>query len=275
MRQKGHKVTWFKVDDGLAMHSKVIAAGNAAMGLWVRAGAWSAQQNTAGRVPVHVVRVLGSVRDASRLVTAGLWTLDGDCYVFHEWDERNPDAASVQATRAAKTDGGKRGNHERWHVKRGVKAPGCEWCGIASASHMRSHMRSLSESGANPPVPDPDPVITSLAADASDTDTPPLDVKAKTTRRKPERPLPEDWRPNAVHEAKAQYLGLDVAAQAVAFRDHAETNDRRARDWDAAFRTWLTRAPQFAPWRPVSAPVAAPSPEWAEALRMNPYIARS
>lgn len=29
---------WFKVDDTLALHGKVVAAGNPAMGLWVRAG---------------------------------------------------------------------------------------------------------------------------------------------------------------------------------------------------------------------------------------------
>ena len=41
-------MTWFRVDDTLAMHPKVYAAGNAAMGLWVRAGAWSMQQLTDG-----------------------------------------------------------------------------------------------------------------------------------------------------------------------------------------------------------------------------------
>ena len=33
---------WFKVDDNLALHPKVLGAGNAAMGMWVRAGSWSA-----------------------------------------------------------------------------------------------------------------------------------------------------------------------------------------------------------------------------------------
>ena len=51
---------WFKVDDNLAFHHKVVAAGNAAMGLWVRAGAMCAQQLTDGFVPDHMVNTLGS-----------------------------------------------------------------------------------------------------------------------------------------------------------------------------------------------------------------------
>jgi len=43
---------WFKVDDTLAFHAKVVAAGNAAMGLWVRAGAHSMQQLTDGFITV-------------------------------------------------------------------------------------------------------------------------------------------------------------------------------------------------------------------------------
>lgn len=34
-------MSWFKVDDHLAFHRKTLAAGNEAMGLWVRAGSWS------------------------------------------------------------------------------------------------------------------------------------------------------------------------------------------------------------------------------------------
>ena len=37
-------MAWFKVDDKLAFHPKVLTAGNTAIGLWVRAGAWSADQ---------------------------------------------------------------------------------------------------------------------------------------------------------------------------------------------------------------------------------------
>ena len=51
---------WFRVDDTFSHHAKVMAAGNAAIGLWVRAGAWSMQQLTDGFIPTHVAKQLGS-----------------------------------------------------------------------------------------------------------------------------------------------------------------------------------------------------------------------
>lgn len=95
-------MTWFRIDDNFALHPKVLAAGNAAIGLWARAGAWSAQLLTDGRVPAEIVFVLGgSQEDADRLVSAGLWreTLSG--YEFHEWEERQPTRASVESRRRA------------------------------------------------------------------------------------------------------------------------------------------------------------------------------
>lgn len=74
------------------------------------------------------------------------------------------------------------------------------------------------------------------------------DDATKPSRRKPERPLPESWAPNAKHFTQAEAKGVDIAAEARAFRNHAATHDRRARDWDAAFRTWLDKAtPRPAP----------------------------
>lgn len=92
---------WFRVDDNLGFHHKVIAAGNPAMGLWVRAGSVSASQLTDGFVPDHMVRSLGTVAQAKRLVEVGLWARVKGGYTFHEWDERQPRRADVEAERAA------------------------------------------------------------------------------------------------------------------------------------------------------------------------------
>ena len=94
-------MTWFKVDDGFAFHSKTLAAGNAAVGMWVRAGSWSSQQLTDGFMPEAVVRQIGPISSAGRLVDAGLWIPDGSGFQFHEWAGagRNPTRAQVQAKR--------------------------------------------------------------------------------------------------------------------------------------------------------------------------------
>lgn len=78
-------MTWFYVDDNLAFHRKVVAAGNAAMGLWVRAGSWSCQQLTDGHVPDHMVAVLGTPSQARRLVAVGLWVAVQGGFQFHQW----------------------------------------------------------------------------------------------------------------------------------------------------------------------------------------------
>lgn len=86
---------WFNVDDGFPFHHKTVRAGNAAVGLWTRAGAWCAQQLTDGFVPEHMVSVLGTPAQAKRLVAAGLWTVVEGGYQFHEWGGRNPSREEV------------------------------------------------------------------------------------------------------------------------------------------------------------------------------------
>ena len=107
-------MTWFKVDDNLAHHPKVIAAGNAALGLWVRAGSWAAQQLTDGFVPDTVLPALGTKKQADQLVAAGLWSRVLGGYVFHEWTERQPTRDEVETRR--KRD---RERIARWREQRG------------------------------------------------------------------------------------------------------------------------------------------------------------
>ena len=95
---------WFKVDDTLAFHGKTVAAGNAAMGLWVRAGAWSMQTLSDGFIPLHIARQLGTRGEAQRLVDCDLWSAKDDGYVFHEWDQRQPSRAKVRADREANAE---------------------------------------------------------------------------------------------------------------------------------------------------------------------------
>lgn len=92
-------MVWFNVDDTLAFHPKAIAAGNAALGLWVRAGSWSAQTLSDGFVPRQIARSLGSVGQCKALVTAGLWVEVDGGYRFHEWDERQQTKEDVEARR--------------------------------------------------------------------------------------------------------------------------------------------------------------------------------
>jgi hypothetical protein len=91
---------WFKVDDGFAFHRKTIRAGNLAVGLWVRAGSWSAQQLTDGHIPTDVVVALGGTTDeAERLVEAELWMATDGGYDFRNWHDFQPSRESVEEER--------------------------------------------------------------------------------------------------------------------------------------------------------------------------------
>src|SRR6516164_5567438 len=59
------------------------------MGLWVRAGAWSAANMTDGYIPARVALHLGSRNLCARLVKSGLFEEAVDGFQFHQWDEKN------------------------------------------------------------------------------------------------------------------------------------------------------------------------------------------
>lgn len=124
-------MTWFKVDDNLAFHRKVVAAGNAAMGLWVRAGSWCSAHLTDGFVPDQMIAILGTPAQRDKLIKAGLWiAVDGGCQ-FHEWNEkgRQPTSQSVReerekaAARQAKHRNGIFENPQVKATRNGVSRP--------------------------------------------------------------------------------------------------------------------------------------------------------
>jgi hypothetical protein len=89
------------VDDNLTFHSKVVAAGNPAMGLWVRAGAWAACYLTDGYIPTDIAHTIGTQTQAARLIESGLWRAVDGGYQIHEFLDRNPTKERVEAERFA------------------------------------------------------------------------------------------------------------------------------------------------------------------------------
>ncbi|KDN83451.1 hypothetical protein [Kitasatospora cheerisanensis] len=108
---------WFKIDDKAHSHPKWLRAGNAAIGLFVRSGSYSAQHLTEGIVPGAVAQLYGTAPQAAKLVKVGLWHGTGhDCprcpqpptgdYVIHDFFEggRNTTKAQDEANRKAATE---------------------------------------------------------------------------------------------------------------------------------------------------------------------------
>jgi len=98
-------MTWFKIDDDFFFHPKVIAAGNSAIGLFVRCGSWASNHLTDGFIPHKVIEMFGSEPDITRLVDVGLLEeTDGDGYLMPAFLDYNPSADEVKATRAASAE---------------------------------------------------------------------------------------------------------------------------------------------------------------------------
>ncbi|MCX4615736.1 hypothetical protein [Streptomyces mirabilis] len=103
---------WFVVDDNADSHPKFVAAGNAAIGLWARTGAYAARHLTDGMVPGDIAKMYGSKPQIAKLLTAGLWHEHGhSCthpkclqpaagdFAIHDYLVYNPRRADVLAKR--------------------------------------------------------------------------------------------------------------------------------------------------------------------------------
>lgn len=150
-------------DDQFAIHRSVDGLSDTAFRLHVAAIFWSARNLMDGFVPEEdldlvCARVRAPSRFAAECVSRGTWheapvacasekcpppPADRKGWVIHDIWELHPPAAVVVATQARKSDGGRYGNHLRWHEGRGVIEPGCEYCRELSVdrSDHRSEVR--------------------------------------------------------------------------------------------------------------------------------------
>lgn len=204
---------WFRNDDTLPFHWKVLIAGNSAMGLWVRAGAWASAYLTDGFLPGHVALAIGTAAEVEHLVAAGLWEPVDGGYRFHDWEDYNPSREETEAKRRG-TVARQRKYRQRHAEPAAIEAP----------------RNALHDASLTAPRPDPTRPVSSNEETLSGS------------RRSPERPLPEDWMPTASHRRLAAERGVTLEWQADRFRDHAATNDRRCRNWNMAFTSWLKQS---------------------------------
>lgn len=92
---------WFRLDDSFHSHPKVIAAGNEAIGLYVRCGTHAAQHLTDGFVARETVALYGGGDLASKLVSARLWHRARGGWTIHDYLKYNPSREQVERERKA------------------------------------------------------------------------------------------------------------------------------------------------------------------------------
>jgi hypothetical protein len=92
---------WFHVDDDAADHRKVLAAGNAAFGAWVRMGAWAAKNLTDGFIPRAQARHYASPAQIARLLKVTMLEARNGGYEIHDYLDANPTHTTIRAQRIA------------------------------------------------------------------------------------------------------------------------------------------------------------------------------
>jgi hypothetical protein len=217
---------WFKVDDTFAMHEKVMAAGNSAIGLWTRAGAWSMQQLTDGFVPEHVLRALGTPKERRKLVEVSLWDEAEGGVTFRNWDERQPTKEQIEAARQAAAE---RQRHARERAK-------------SRRESQRDATRDFAGSHGPPDPTRPDPTRSSYGT------TPPSEGADKPpAARKRASALPDDFAPNDTNRRVAQEHDVSLDRVLPQFTDHHRAKGSVMKDWHAALNTWVRRENPDAP----------------------------
>jgi hypothetical protein len=109
---------WFRLDDSFHSHPKVIAAGNEAVGLFVRCGTYAAEHTTDGIIAEEIAELYGASATGSRrnpgtgkpetlaetLVRTGLWHRVRRGWTIHDYLDYNPSKKAVEKERKAAAD---------------------------------------------------------------------------------------------------------------------------------------------------------------------------
>lgn len=101
------------MDDCFHSHPKVLEAGNEAVGLYVRCGAYCAQHLTDGFIPRQIVLIYGSKALAQALVDARLWRSVVDGWEMNDFLTYNKSRSQVLAERADATNRQRRSRARR------------------------------------------------------------------------------------------------------------------------------------------------------------------
>lgn len=258
-------MVWFKVDDGFAFHPKALAAGNAALGLWVRAGSWCGHNLTDGFLPESMLAALnGRQRDAQKLIEVGLWEKVSTPNSGHRsaTDQPNFDqtlakdqpqivqAVDVSDSTVWRGRGFQFLDWQQWQpTKEQVKAER-EATRVRVAKWREDQRNAVTPDVTNgvstdaPTRPDPTrpvPVLPTEVPVSSKKPLPPSPKAPRGTR------LPDDWQPSLdlISWVRLKCPNIDGRTETENFCDwwHAKAGkDATKVNWDLTYKGWMRRS---------------------------------
>ena len=150
------------LDVNYARDGAIRRAGPDAELLFIRALAYCKASKTDGRVPdydlpVVAVGLRNATKSAAALVKHGLWEITEDGWYVRSWLKWNKPVKVEQEFHQQQSEHGARGNHQRWHVDKGVFDPDCEFCPDVEANREGDRVpdrvgESRPESGGESPI---------------------------------------------------------------------------------------------------------------------------
>ncbi|WP_431980048.1 hypothetical protein [Streptomyces qinglanensis] len=264
---------WFVVDDSAHSHPKIIKAGNAAVGLWMRCGSYAAQHLTDGIVPGAIASMYGTSPQAAKLVKLGLWHPAGhDCpgcaqpaegdYVMHDYNAYNPTRRQVLDRRARAAD-----KKRRQRGESAPEPPDPTWNHLRNGRDSRTNRDRIEDE--TEPIHSPVFDKTAGDSDVSRGDSPetrarafpspPLPSKEKVAEER-ETPtgsrnraagkslsqIPTDWKPSpsdlAAATADTKRLGPEATRTATAkFVRHHQAKGTTAANFGPLWVSWIAR----------------------------------
>lgn len=206
------------------MHPNIAPRSVEAKWVFVELNGYSRMQNLDGSIPAVMAERMWSPATLSELCDPAplkpLLTRVGDVYVINDYAEHQQTTAQHDELSKARSEAGSRGARKRWNGKPMASAIAKRW---------QDDGKRIAEIEIETELTTPNGVVT------------------RARNRKPETPLPANWQPKPSHVQYATDHQLDGRHEEAQFRAHAAANDRRQRDWDAAFRMWLGNAKQRKP----------------------------
>lgn len=120
---------WIRLHDGMPDHPKIEGLSDKAFRLLISTWCWCSRNRTDGHVVVASWTKRGTPAARRELIAAGLVEDDlAGGVIVHDWDDWQRTAEQIEEFKQRKRDAGAHGAHERWHVKRGLRDPSCEYC---------------------------------------------------------------------------------------------------------------------------------------------------
>ena len=254
---------WVRIDDGFARHPKIAAVGPLGMAMQVAGLCYCNRELTDGFIPRSVAATLihwetedpddggynaiGVLVDrgnlggdaspafqvdwthvADLMVKHGVWEQVPGGYRIHDYSDYQPSKEQVLRER-----------------EQGAKRQ-AEWRSRHRNDDRNAVTTPVSNAPRNGPVTDapypyPYPETNSPTGEL-------VSSGAKAPKPKRKSRLSAEWKPSETNTAYAKEQGFsdaEISRQAELFRDHWLANGETKDDWDATWRNWIRRAPEF------------------------------